>query len=423
METLVSIFRIPDLRRKIVFSMLILALFRAGSHIPISGIDLEALSNLFAQGGILGFVNLFSGGALGRFSIFALGIIPYINASIIMQLMTIIWPKIKEIQEEGESGRKQISQYTRYLAVCLSVVQGLVMSVGFRSLTMADVSFPFFVVYATVGLVAGAALVMWLGEVISERGIGNGASLLIFFGIVAQMPQYVGKTYVFLAGGDSSDIIRVLVFIGILILMIVGIVIIQEAQRRIPVQYAKRVVGKRTYGGQNTYIPLRLIQGGVLPIIFASAVLQFPMMFMNLIKHPIVTKIMSEYFDYTGLLYNGLFCVLIFFFTYFYTAITFNPEELADNIKKYGGFILGIRPGRPTVDYLETIIGKLTLIGATCLALIALVPIVAQNLTGVNSFRGLGGTALLIIVGVAMDLVKQIETYLINRRYEGVLNG
>jgi preprotein translocase subunit SecY len=287
---------------------------------------------------------------------------------------------------------------------------------------MPDVSFGFFVIYATVGLVAGAALVMWLGEIISEYGIGNGASLLIFFGIVAQMPQYVGKTYVFLAGGDNTDILRVLVFIGILVAMIIGIVIVQEAQRRIPVQYAKRVVGKRTYGGQNTYIPLRLIQGGVLPIIFASAVLQFPMMFMQYITHPAVNKIMSEYFDYTGFIYNGLFCLLIFFFTYFYTAITFNPEELADNIKKYGGFILGVRPGRPTVDYLETIISRLTLIGATSLALIALIPIVAQNVTNVNSFRGLGGTALLIIVGVAMDLVKQIETYLINRRYEGVLN-
>lgn len=260
---------------------------------------------------------------------------------------------------------------------------------------------------------------MWLGELVTESGIGNGASILIFIGIIAQMPGYIRNTYVLITGGAS--VFGVVILAAVFLAMIVGIVIVQEAERKVPVQYAKRVVGRKMYGGQNTFIPLRLIQGGVMPIIFASAVLQFPLMFGQYINIPVIQTFFNNYYRYDGVLYNGFFCLLIFFFTYFYTAITFNPQDLADNIKKYGGFIMGVRPGKSTVEYLEKIITKLTLVGAVFLSLVALVPVVTANITKVTSFMGLGGTALLIIVGVAMDIVKQIETVIISKKYEGLL--
>ena len=419
MSSLFDILNIQELRKKILYTIGIIVIYRLGGHIPISGINLEALESLFNTNSVLGFFNLFSGGGLKRFSLFALGILPYINASIIMQLVTIAWPKLKELAEEGEGGRKQIAQYTRYLAVILSLVQGIVLTIGFKSFVQPDVNFMVFMFYAVTGLVAGAALVMWLGELITESGIGNGASILIFVGIIAQMPLYIKNTYVLVSGGASiiGVIILALVFLG----MIVSIVYVQEAERKITVQYAKRIIGRKMYGGQNTFIPLRLIQGGVMPIIFASAVLQFPLMFINMISVDAIKNAFNVYYRYDGFIYNGFFCVLIFFFTYFYTAITFNPQELADNIKKYGGFIMGVRPGTPTVYFLEKIITKLTLIGALFLAFVALVPVIAANLTQVTSFMGLGGTALLIIVGVAMDLVKQIEAIIITKKYEGLI--
>lgn len=418
MNNISAVFRIPELRKKILYTFAILAVYRIGSHIPISGINLDALNSLFDQGGVLGFFNLFSGGALSRFSIFALGILPYINASIIMQLMTIVWPKLKEIAEEGDQGRKQLAQITRYLAIALAFVQATMMVIGFKSFVSPDISFPFFMAYAIVGLVAGAALVMWFGELISENGIGNGASILIFVGIIAQVPFYIKNTYVLVQGGTSPVNVAILaaVFIGI----IISIVFVQEAERRVTVQYAKRIVGRKMMGGQNTYIPLRLIQGGVMPIIFASAVLQFPLMFSQYINIESIQNFFSTYYTYDGVVYNAFFCILIFFFTYFYTAITFNPQDLAENIRKNGGFIMGVRPGRPTVEFLEKIITKLTFVGAMFLAFVALVPVIASNLTNVTSFMGLGGTALLIMVGVAMDLVKQIETFVIAKRYEGL---
>ena len=419
MNLLSSIIKIPDLRKRILISFGFLILYRLGTHIPIAGVDLNAMKGLFEQGGLLGFFNLFSGGGLSRFSIFGLGVLPYINASIIMQLLTIGWPKLKELSEEGEQGRKQISQYTRYLAILVALIQAIVMSIGFRSFIAPDINFVFFLFYATVGLVAGAAFVMWIGELITEYGIGNGASLLIFTGIIAQMPFYIKNTYVLLSGGASP--IGVIILILVLIVMVISIIYVQEAQRRVQVQYAKRIVGRKMVGAQNTYIPLRLIQGGVMPIIFASAVLQFPLMIFTYVPIDFIQHFFSTYYKYDGVLYNSSFCILIFFFTYFYTAITFNPQELSDNIKKHGGFITGVRPGSSTVEYLDKIISKLTLLGAVFLAFIALAPIIGANLTHVTSFMGLGGTALLIIVGVSMDIVKQIETYLISHRYEGLI--
>ncbi len=415
-----SIFFIPELRKKFLYTIIVLGLFRVGSHIPISGVDMNQIQNLFNASGILGFFNLFSGGALSRFSVFALGILPYINASIIMQLLTITSSSLKELSEEGESGRKQIAQYTRYLAVLLSVVQAVVMTVGFSGYVVSNVSVGMFFVYSVISLVAGATLVMWLGELITENGIGNGASLLIFIGIISSMPSYVQNTIVLLKGGTS--IVNLVIFLFILLAMIVSIVYVQEAERKVPIQYAKQAVGRQSQGRQETtYLPLRLIQGGVMPIIFASAIIQFPLMIAQYISIESVQRIISSYFQYDDLFYNLLFCALIFFFTYFYTAITFSPEEISNNIKRYGGFILGIRPGKSTEEYLERILSKITFIGAFFLAVVALVPVGAAQLTQITSFLGLGGTAILIIVGVAMDLVKQTESHIINQQYEGLI--
>ncbi len=418
MVSFLKIFKYKDLQKRIIFSLAILVLYRLGSHVPISGIDLSDLNQLVNNNSLISFIDLFSGGSLSRFSVFALGILPYINASIIMQLMSFVLPELKALSEEGESGRKKISQYTRYLTVLFALVQSLVLTFGFKSFVISSVSFPFFIVYSVIGLVAGACLVMYLGEMITESGIGNGASLLIFVGIISQLPFYIKNSINLVKAGTS--LFSVLLMVGVLIFIIFGIVIIQEAQRRIGVQYAKRVVGRKMYGGQSTYIPLRLIQGGVLPIIFASALMQFPLLISNFIPFDSVQLFFSKYYTYDGYLYNAVFCILIFFFTYFYTAISFNPVELAQNIKKYGGFILGVRPGKPTEKYLEQIVTKLTFFGAVFLSLIALIPIVAAAVTNVNSFMGLGGTALLIIVGVSLDLLKQIDTFILQKEYEGM---
>lgn len=413
-----SVFKIKDLRNRIFFTLFIIVIFRLGSHIPIPGVDQNALNNLFGQGGVLGFVDLFSGGSMRRFSILALGIIPYINASIIMQLMTIVMPQLKELQEEGELGRKKIAQYTRYFAILLACIQATAMSFGFGNILQEGVSLPFFMITAIISLVAGTTLVIWLGELVTERGIGNGASILIFVGIISMIPTYVYQTYNIIKAG--TNVANVIVLLAIFVAVIIGVIIVQEGQRKIAVQYTKRVVGRKVYNGQNTYIPLKINQGGVIPIIFASSVLAFPMTVAQFAPWDFVKNIGAMLAPgATG--YLIAFFVLIFFFTYFYTAITFNPVELADNIKRYGGFVLGVRPGKPTAEYFDKIISKLTLIGATFLAIIAITPMISANVTNVTSFRGLGGTAFLIIVGVALDLMKQIETHFVTRKYEGML--
>lgn len=413
-----GILNISDLRKKFLYTLAMIVLFRLGSHIPVAGIDPAKLANLFGKGNILGFLDLFTGGALMRFSIFAMGIIPFINASIIMQLLTVVIPHFEELSKEGESGRKQIQKYTRYLTVVLATFQGFGMSFWMRGAMLDGYNFMFFLVGTVISLAAGSTLVMWFSELITEHGIGNGASLLIFTGIVSRIPSYIAQTVTLVRGGAS--LIAVGILVAAFLLMIVGIVIIQEGQRRIQVQYAKRIIGRKMYGGQSTYIPLRINQGGVIPIIFASSVLLFPATIAQFIPNPTVQKIVG-WISPSGSLYMVFFFVLIFFFTYFYTAITFNPVELAENIKKYGGFIMGIRPGRPTANYLEFIITRLTLVGALFLATVAIVPTVVEGLTHITSFQGLGGTALLIMVGVAMDLVRQIETHLVTRQYEGLL--
>lgn len=420
MNIFLSVLCLKSLRDKFFFSIALLALYRFGTHVPVMGVDLDRLMELFSEGGLLGFFNLFSGGGLSRFSIFALGILPYINASIIMQLMSVVSPKFKELSEEGESGRRQISQYTRYLAVFLSLVQAIVMTLSFKSYVVTDVHFTLFFLYSVFCLVAGSTFVMWLGEQISERGIGNGASILVFIGIISQFPEYISGTYVFLKGGGSS--LGVGILVTVFLCIILAIVFVQEAERRLPVQYAKKTVGRRMYKAEHTYIPLRLIQSGVMPIIFASAMLQLPLMVSQYITVPSVQNFFNVYYRYDGVFYNTVFCFLIFFFSYFYTAVTFNPEEIADNVRKHGGFLTGLRPGKQTSVYLDRIVTRLTFVGALFLAFVALLPTGVATLTKVTTFMGLGGTALLIIVGVSMDLVKQIETHLISSRYENFLD-
>ena len=415
MELLRRLFYTRELRSRLCFTALIVFVYRIGSHVPIPGIDIGRLNAAFNSSGVLGFFNLFSGGGLSRFSVFALGILPYINASIITQLMVVAIPKLKELSEDGESGRKQIAQYTRYLAIGLSFVQALVMSLGFRQFILPGVSLVSFILYSVVVLVGGSSLVMWLGEVSTERGIGNGASLLIFVGIVAQMPIYVQNTYLLVNSGTS--ILNVFTLIFVFLVVIVAVVVAQEAQRKIPIQYAKKVGARVVPGSANSFLPFRLIQGGVMPVIFSSALLQFPLLLGQVF--PTLGSFLAVHYRYDGGLYNSLFCLLIFFFSYFYAAITFNPQDIADNLNKHGGFVAGVRPGSETVSYLDSILSKLTLVGAVLLAGIAILPVAGANLTKVTSFMGLGGTAILIIVGVAMDLVKQIDTYLVNKKYEG----
>lgn len=419
LNSLGGLLKISELKNKLLFSLFAVIIFRLGAHIPVPGIDLGKLAGIFGKGGLVDYLDLFSGGAMATFSIFSLGIMPYINASIIFQLLMSIFPKLKEIAEEGEAGRRQIAQYTRYLSVVLAIFQAVSLAFWFRETITPGYNFTFFLVTSVVSLVAGAIFVMWLGELISEYGIGNGASILIFVGIVARIPNYIGKTILLVQGGASF--LGVMILVMIFLAVIVGIVFVQAGQRKIPVAYAKKIIGRKVYGGQSTYIPLQINQGGVLPIIFASALLQFPLMIVKMIPNSAIQNLVQQYFRYDSLIYIGFFCVLIFFFTYFYTALTFEPNELAENIKKYGGFILGVRPGKPTAEHLEKIISRLTLVGAFFLAIIAIVPMVTANVTHITSFQGLGGTALLIVVGVALDLIRQVETHLVARQYESLL--
>lgn len=413
-----GILNIADLRKKLLYTLGIVILFRIGAHVPVAGIDTLKLQNLFGQGNIMGFLDLFTGGALMRFSVFAMGIVPYINASIIMQLLTVVIPQLEELSKEGEVGRKQISSYTRYLTIALAAFQAFGMSFWLRGVMVENYNFMFFLMGTMVALTAGSALVMWFSELVTEKGIGNGASLLIFVGIVSRIPAYIGQTVTLVRGGAS--LIGVIILLIAFLCMIVAIVVVQEGQRRIQVQYAKRIIGRKMYGGQSTYIPLRINQGGVIPIIFASSVLLFPATIAQFVPNPAVQH-MVGWLSPSGGLYMVMYFALIFFFTYFYTAITFNPNELAENIKKYGGFVMGIRPGKPTAQFLEYTITRLTLVGALFLSIIAVIPTIIEGLTHITSFQGLGSTALLIVVGVALDLVRQIETHLVTRQYEGLL--
>ena len=454
-ETVRNIFAIPDLRKRIIFTFALLAVYRLGSHIPTPGIDPVALSEFFKAigGGVFGFLDLFSGGALSRLSIFALGIMPYISASIILQLLTVVWPYLEKLSKEGEMGRRKINQYTRYATIVLAIIQSLGVAFWLRSQaapggaplvpphvqdSLWGLGFP---IMTILTLTTGTAFVMWLGEQISERGVGNGISLIIFAGIVVGLPSAVIGTISDIQTNERS--IFAMLFLVIFMIAVVAFVVYMErAQRRIPVQYAKRVVGRKVYGGANTYLPLRVNTAGVIPVIFASSILVIPQTLATMIQAPWAVAIGNQ-ISMGQPLYFLLQVVGIIFFCYFYTSIVFNPVDTADNMRKYGGFIPGIRPGKRTSEYIDRVLTRITFVGSIYLAAVcilpeflisgfrvaqlpwvgaqldAVLPIWFTEGMGLNFY--FGGTSLLIVVGVAMDTIQQIESQLVMRHYDGFM--
>ena len=410
-------FRLPDLKRRILFTLAALFVYRLGAHIPTPGVDSAALAKLFEQGGVLGFLDLFAGGALSRFGIFAMGVTPYINASIVMQLLAVVMPSLDKMQKEGEEGRKKIVQYTRIGTIAFAVIQAAGMTGWLRNLGIFTGSW-LDILLVTLTLTTGAVAVMWLGEIMSDHGIGNGISLLIFAGIVVRIPEAVFRTLSLVRLGEMN-ILVLLLAIAIMLAVVAGCVMIEEGQRRLPVQYAKRVVGNKMYGGQSTFIPLRVNTASVIPIIFAASVLLFPYTIAGLFQNDFAHAVQRA-FSPTSPVYMVLYVAMIIFFAFFYTAVVFKPEDVSDNMKKNGGFILGIRPGKPTTDYIEKVMGRITLGGAVALAVIAIVPTIMTSAMNINTFY-FGGTSVIIVVGVALDTVHQIEGQLLMRHYEGIL--
>jgi preprotein translocase subunit SecY len=446
-----NVLKIPDLRNRILFMLAMLAVYRVGSYIPTPGIDSAALQEFFAQQGgtILGMFDLFAGGNLSRLSIFALGIMPYITASIIFQLLTVVWPYLERLSKEGELGRKKINQYTRYLTVGLSGFQGFATAIALEQTTSTPAIVPNpgwgFRIMTMITLTTGTVFVMWLGEQITERGIGNGISLIIFAGIVVGLPQAAGSLWLDWQSGDRT-VFTILFLLIMMLAVTAGIVTVERAQRRIPVQYAKRVVGRRMYGGQATHLPLRINSGGVIPVIFAASIVAFPST-LGLVFSGEIMQSISQALGQGMPLYNLLYIAGIVFFTFFYVSIIFNPDEVADNIRKYGGYIPGIRPGRRTSEYIDAVLSRLTTVGAIYLVVVCLIPqflitgfkvqpipfigppvddfLTNYDLDFITTGLGVnfyfGGTSLLIVVAVAMDTVQQIESQLIMRHYEGFL--
>lgn len=413
--TLINAFKLPDLRKRLLFVLGMFALFIFGMHIQAPGVNRQAMERLFGQGGLLGMVDVFTGGALRKFSIFAMGITPYINASIMMSLLTVVIPQLEQLQKEGEIGRRVIAKYTRYLTIGLSLFQAAGLTIWLRNIGIFAKVDIFQHIKVIITLTAGTAFLMWMGEIITTKGIGNGVSLIIFAGIVARMPYDVRQTVELYQAGRFG-IFNIFLLVVIAILIIAGIIYIQQAERKIPVQYAKRVVGRKIYGGQSTYLPLKVNSAGVIPIIFAISILLFPATIAQFI--PSLSFIAQEF---TGSwYYHILYAILVIIFTYFYTAITFNPTEVAENLRKYGGFIPGIRPGKPTAEYLDRILTRITLIGALFLAFIAVIPTYIIRITNIPTFY-LGGTSLLIVVGVALETVQQLEAQMLMRHYEGFI--
>ena len=416
LSSLVNILKITELRQKVLFTLAMFMVFRLGTHIPVPGVNAEVIEQLFNSGSLFGMLDLFAGGALSKFSIFAMSITPYINASIIMQLLTVVVPTFESWSKEGEEGRKKISKITRYGTVILGFVQATGMAYGLKDAIINPSIGSILLIALT--LTAGTTFLMWLGEQITEKGIGNGISLIIFAGIVSSLPKGIGVIYKYLQAGTISYF-NVALFLIIAIAMIVLVIAIQQGQRRIPVQYAKRVVGRKMYGGHSTHIPLKVNQAGVIPIIFASSVLMFPVTIAQFINSPWV-KTLAGYFAWGTPLQTVLYALMIVFFTYFYTAVTLNISDMAENLKKYGGFIPGLRPGKPTADYLDRVMTRITLAGAVFLAFIAILPNFVAAITHIEGVY-FGGTALLIIVGVALDTMKQIEAMVLMRHYQGFM--
>ena len=416
LSALSNIAKITELRQKVVFTLAMFIVFRAGTHIPVPGVNAAMIEQLFTSGNLFGLLDMFSGGALSIFSIFAMSITPYINASIILQLLQVVVPTLERWHKEGEEGRKKISKLTRYGTVVLGFIQAIGMAIGLR-VAINDPGVGSILMIA-ITLTAGTVFLMWIGEQITAKGIGNGISLIIFAGIVSRLPDGIAVIFNYLRAGTIS-ILSVILFAVLAIVMIVFVVAITQGIRKVPVQYAKRVVGRKMYGGHTSYIPLKVNQAGVIPIIFASSVLMFPVTIAQFIDIPWI-KTVAGWFAWGTPLQTTLYLLMIVFFTYFYTAVSMNIGDMSDNIKKYGGFIPGLRPGKPTTDYLDKIMSRITMAGAVFLALVAVMPNLIVWTTGIEGVY-FGGTALLIVVGVALDTMKQIESLILMRHYQGFM--
>src|SRR3984893_15525209 len=451
LQSLRNIWDIPDLRKRVLFTLGLLAVYRLGNHIPTPGINAQALIDFFEQNKAnwFGLVDMFSGGNLSRVTVFALGIMPYISASIILQLLTVVWPYLERLSKEGELGRRKITQYTRYGTIGLSIVQSLGIAIYLERTTRVAGGLPLvnnpglaFRLMTVLTLTTGTTFVMWLGEQITERGIGNGMSLIIYAGIIVGFPRAVVATIDQIRTGQLG-LLSVIFLLIMMVLVIGGIIFVERGHRRVTVEYAKRVVGRRMYGGSSTHIPLKVNTGGVMPIIFASSILAFPATIGGMFKSGGWVEAMTSQFGFGMPLYNLLYVIGIIFFAYFYTAIVFNPDDVAENMRKYGGFVPGIRPGKRTAEYIDTILARITLAGAIYLALIAILPqfllngfkvapipfigewldsVLPRFITeGMNVQFYFGGTTILIVVGVAMDTVQQVESQLIMRHYDGFM--
>ena len=416
-EKFAHLFRIPELRKRILFTLGAIVVFRLGTHIAVPGVDAEALKNFFATqgGGIFDFLNMFTGGALQRFSLFALGVTPYINASIIFSLLTAVIPKLKELQQQGREGRRKITTYTRWATLGLAVIQAATMSMLIINWGLASGGIWFYLT-SILSLTTGTILLMWLGERITENGIGNGISMIIMISILSRFPAQLQSTYIEISAGTVSPFWGV-AFFAILIVVIAGVIMIQQGQRKIVIQYAKRTSGRRIYGGHTTHLPIRVNQGGVIPIIFASALLTMPMTFTQWLP---ALSWLQPYVANGSLPYMIAYVLLILFFTYFYSSIVFDPQDLAKNVREAGGFIPGVRPGKPTADYISGVLNRILLIGALFLAAVAVLPYVFSAISGIRGMYLVGGTSLLIVVGVGIDTLMQIEAHLVMRHYESL---
>lgn len=413
-----NIFANKELKDRIVYTFMMFIVFRLGVHIPVPGVDASVIENIFQSGNLFGFLDLFSGGALSKFSIFAMSITPFINAQIIMQMLVAVIPSLEELRKDGQEGFKQIQKITRYFTIFLAFVQAFGISYGLRTNgALVDNSW-FFLFFVCVVLTAGTCLLMWIGEKITEHGIGNGISLIIFCGIVARFPEALQTIVQYLEVGTITPL-QALLFAAIALAMIVVVIEVNEGQRRIPVQYAKRVIGRKMYGGHSTFLPLKVNQAGVIPIIFASSILMLPVTLAQFI-HVGWVQALAKFFGWGTWANTCLYAILIVIFTYFYTAITVNVTELADNMKKYGGFIPGIRPGEPTMRYVDKVLTRITLTGSVFLAFIAILPNFIGSITNIQGVY-FGGTALLIIVGVALDTMRQAQSLMVTRNYQGFI--
>lgn len=413
-----NIFANKELKDRIVYTFMMFVVFRLGVHIPVPGVDASVIENIFQSGNLFGFLDLFSGGALSKFSIFAMSITPFINAQIIMQMLVAVIPSLEELRKDGQEGFKQIQKITRYFTIFLAFVQAFGISYGLRTNgALVDNSW-FFLFFVCVVLTAGTCLLMWIGEKITEHGIGNGISLIIFCGIIARFPEALQTIVQYLEVGTITPL-QALLFAAIALAMIVVVIEVNEGQRRIPVQYAKRVIGRKMYGGHSTFLPLKVNQAGVIPIIFASSILMLPVTLAQFI-HVGWVQALAKFFGWGTWANTCLYAILIVIFTYFYTAITVNVTELADNMKKYGGFIPGIRPGEPTMRYVDKVLTRITLTGSVFLAFIAILPNFIGSITNIQGVY-FGGTALLIIVGVALDTMRQAQSLMVTRNYQGFI--